>query len=806
MKHLLLLFLLLISLTISAQEPTKANPRTILQTEGSGKILLSEEVNGKTRYNHHRLDSLIAIISTDSSAVTLIPNSPNYVAPPGYNAFTFRRPNGSTFRIEIPPTSYSMTAVESGGTPFIRLSGPQTSFVEIEGEGDIEADLVNSQKIIIRYTGTDDDSNDRLTNPRITGNNLVFDVINIITNSTTGTETVDISTLKKDGVVSSIATSGTGNQRTIALARTEGLVNVTGVIDIQDEDSDYTNELQNDEEIPTGNFTGRLSGLTNQEDVNNKLDTMTIAASGGGSGLWTDDGDGTYSIDGRIDVEADANGIGINSTGDLRMSYLLGKVETGSVIDGGVFFGSMGIPVPQSGSQDYGAYIAHNAYKTIDGNWKHKRMSTIGAARITIGGGGGNSGLTGFNFETATNQGTGNIQWNNVARIDISGRLYLPFYGNSGYPYFSTGGLLQKKSTIPASDITGLPAVVSNTYIPLSNGGNYFDSALRQVGASFILNDKNMYLSNNRGIGFEDAVNVSRILMRLDSNDEFQIGNSNYPTLFYGSQYEFDGIGGKYATINSGLLGATNTIPSSDISGLAPVATTGSFTDLTNTPTASGGVGLVGSDFRLATGSLTTGVDLTVAGNFYKIKGSGTNQTLYGDDRMIASYSSNSNPSDISTVSVREGETTITGSGSDPNVGGFIKVSKDGFETNMPTIINENISEGSFGNYGFQGGDKDQFTITDNAGYNTKTIKVSVPSTGSTWDGLLIGTAGAQNVEGKTISIYNNSTASTATLTLTGNSTNPNTDAIAKFAKTYVIPNKEIWTFIHDGTVWVRTN
>ena len=114
----------------------------------------------------------------------------------------------------------------------------------------------------------------------------------------------------------------------------------------------------------------------------------------------------------------------------------------------------------------------------------------------------------------------------------------------------------------------------------------------------------------------------------------------------------------------------------------------------------------------------------------------------------------------------------------------------------------KNVSEGAISNYGTFSTTTD-YIITEAAGKNNNTIK-GTPGAGTTWQALLIGSAGEGNVEGKRIGIYNNS--ATNTLTLEDQATSTSTVDVGKFAKEYIIPAKEIYRFVHDGTEWVREN
>jgi hypothetical protein len=89
---------------------------------------------------------------------------------------------------------------------------------------------------------------------------------------------------------------------------------------------------------------------------------------------------------------------------------------------GDAHFGASGLGSPTVGSQDYGFYSAHNAYRTSTGAWKHSRTGTIPAVRL-LGSGGASSGNQGFSFDYSANVGTANITWTNLMQILPSGNV-----------------------------------------------------------------------------------------------------------------------------------------------------------------------------------------------------------------------------------------------------------------------------------------------------------------------------------------------------------------------------------------------
>jgi hypothetical protein len=111
------------------------------------------------------------------------------------------------------------------------------------------------------------------------------------------------------------------------------------------------------------------------------------------------------------------------ANGDVLANQDVAKVSLGAqVASGDVHFGSSGLAAPSTGSQDYGFYAAHNAYRDSTGAWKHSRTLTIPAVRL-LGSGGVSSGNSGFSFDYSANTGTGSLTWTNLMQITTAGNV-----------------------------------------------------------------------------------------------------------------------------------------------------------------------------------------------------------------------------------------------------------------------------------------------------------------------------------------------------------------------------------------------
>ena len=719
-----------------------------------------------------------------------------------------------------PPTGFN-TYLEADGSSdrwWINrgLSGGWVKYVD---------ELMLSDSLDARFQNfSGGDTNTRLRNGRVVGDSLVYDVYNVITNSTTGTESADISgLLVDDSVVSGNAFQGVGtNNRTIRLIKNIGS-DVTIDIDVTDLDSDPENELQADQDIPVAGFIGRLSGLTNQEDVNNKLDTMTIAASGGGSGLWTDDLDGSISYFGNVDID-----------GNIADRYHK------FISNGSASYELSGTVNPIIGVRDatngvYTKLQSFNGFGSVGTQSNHSlffQTNNTNVASFTTAGDFSIFNLT--NAELLSTDATGKL----IARSTIPSTLVTGLEQYENYWTKLTNNNLRYDNRIgintdPLYDIH-VKGSGSNSSIMVEGGtstGYAWNVVRNDVGSSLTSISRGSAASgslfdldraNNQFIYSNQHLGVGTFIAR-----DFHLGTNKIARQIIrsGGNIEFVGRGTGYATFNNDVLGTSSTIPSTDISptgigyfvsdgtdvlfsttipttnitGLAPVATSGDYNDLINQPTtpavvATGKIPVSDGTNYVSSSLNENSVELTLfAKDFEIVSGS----LLLDTDKPIQL-----NGNDFAKIDF-SGRFVVGDTGVELiTQGSEMTINNDELINNAPTINTKNISEGTISNYGTFASATD-YIITEAAANDNNTIKGSA-ATGATWQAFLIGTGGAGNVEGKTISIYN--TSDTNDLTLAGNNVSTSTNDIGKFGKMYQIPPREIWTFVHDGNWWIRKN
>jgi len=214
------------------------------------------------------------------------------------------------------------------------------------------------------------------------------------------------------------------------------------------------------------------------------------------------------------------NSLGVNVTsittgyklvvggGDISANQAVAKISLGQIgSQGDAYFGASGLGSPTVGSQDYGFYSAHNAYRTATGAWKHSRADAIGAVRI-LGGGGGSSGNAGFSFDHSANNGTSDITWTNLMHLSTGGNLQLPQYGSGILVSDGNGTITSSNSPSISGDI-----VMGNNFV------NYKFNALDNVSIQYWLlcfnagaNDVNGTLIGDRSSGHHQAMNLDIVI------------------------------------------------------------------------------------------------------------------------------------------------------------------------------------------------------------------------------------------------------------------------------------------------------
>ena len=220
------------------------------------------------------------------------------------------------------------------------------------------------------------------------------------------------------------------------------------------------------------------------------------------------------------------NSLGVNVTGvstgykldvgggDVYVRQAVAKISLGQFgSQGDAHFGASGIGNPTVGSQDYGFYSAHNAYRTSTGAWKHSRTSAIGAVRI-LGGGGGSSGNAGFSFDYSANNGTSDITWTNLMHLSTGGNLQLPEYGAGVLVSDGNGTITSTNDINISGDIVMGNNLINYPFTPLDNQSTQY-WLLCYNSAS---NDVNGSIIGDRTSGHHQAMNLDIVLSSKNSS------------------------------------------------------------------------------------------------------------------------------------------------------------------------------------------------------------------------------------------------------------------------------------------------
>ena len=264
--------------------------------------------------------------------------------------------------------------------------------------------------------------------------------------------------------------------------------------------------------------------------IKSSIVAKTEAALGDDSNLIFSTSDGTTNNVERMRITS-AGRVGIGTTnpsiapyrltigdGDIYAQQAVAKITLGQFgSQGDAHFGASGLGSPTVGSQDYGFYSAHNAYRTSTGAWKHSRTSTIGAVRI-LGGGGGSSGNAGFSFDYSANNGTSDITWTNLMHLSTGGNLQLPEYGAGVLVSDGNGTITSTNDINISGDIVMGDNLINYPFTPLNNQSTQY-WLLCYNSAS---NDVNGSIIGDRTSGHHQAMNLDIVLS--SKNNSMQTG------------------------------------------------------------------------------------------------------------------------------------------------------------------------------------------------------------------------------------------------------------------------------------------
>jgi hypothetical protein len=289
----------------------------------------------------------------------------------------------------------------------------------------------------------------------------------------------------------------------------------------------------------------------------------------------------TYGASEKMRITSAGN-VGIGTTaptyklqvasGDILADQSVAKISLGPQgTSGDVHFGSSGLAAPTTGSQDYGFYAAHNAYRDSTGVWKHSRTSTIPAVRL-LGSGGVSSGNSGFSFDYSANTGAGGIAWTNLMQIATSGNVGIGTT-NPGAKLEVAGGRIAVDSNFgfqlaltSATQIGRWFNSSGTNYLQGDGGRNWqigsstngvnthFDNANNRVGIGTTSPGDNLQLNVANGKGI--TVSYTGITDGEGSSLSFKYGGNNTYTSAQVSSIKRAGGGGDL------VLSSGNTVSS----------------------------------------------------------------------------------------------------------------------------------------------------------------------------------------------------------------------------------------------------
>ena len=223
-------------------------------------------------------------------------------------------------------------------------------------------------------------------------------------------------------------------------------------------------------------------------------------------------------LDGVLNYNKSLGNIGIGTTNPLNKLQVEGNIHANGTAaqilvgnqntDGDVHFGASGMGAPANGTQDYGFYAAHNAYRGADGNWYHSRTATIPAVRFT-GGGGVASGTSGFRWDYSANSGAGAITWTNLMQLTTSGNLGI--------------GTTTPQTVLDVNGLIKMRNSVISTSSDVINKG-YLDSALSAVTSAnyWLANGTHIYNSNTGNVGIGTTNPRTKLHISSDATNNSQ--------------------------------------------------------------------------------------------------------------------------------------------------------------------------------------------------------------------------------------------------------------------------------------------
>ena len=328
----------------------------------------------------------------------------------------------------------------------------------------------------------------------------------------------------------------------------------------------------------------------------------------------------------------------INMTANETTRLLIGTQSN----SGDVHLGASGRANPTSGTQDYGFYLAHNAYRHTDDTWRHSRTTSIGATRFT-GAGGGSSGPSGFRMDYSASSGSGAITWTNLMSVGIT--------GNVGFGVETPTTLYSKILQVHA---TGVGAEIRLSDSTSGSGTSDGTLLMHYASDTYHWNRENgtFWLGNN---------NAARVSISSGLGDLEVLTGVTYPRYLGRKTHETGHLVGGYNNIGVNqaksnpiyVIGSAYNPPEASVSGMYGIGytrgTDASFigTAMSGTPT---GWGLYGASEGVArwfldsdTGNIHTGLtatlyaydaaivnDITIATQGKIIMTAGTDTGLYG--------------------------------------------------------------------------------------------------------------------------------------------------------------------------------